>query len=590
MHNVSTLQNVSVLFDLQAEVTLLAALLKSPRHFADLGGNFRPDLFVDPENNAAAIRLLELSRARPAYTKTEALEALADLHVGGGISKERVHDILQMPAISSDAALAARKLVGLRLQREIAALGRRLTASAEQRGDPVDLVKTALAGIEAVAKTAPSSIEAAENAGRFAAVVVGMDQIEAKPVSWLWAGRIPRGKVAIVSGDPGLGKSTLTLDIAARKSAGVPWPDTPYTPNPAGGVVLLNAEDDLADTIRPRLDRAGADCTRIRALQAIRMTTHDGKVVELPFNLERDLPRLEDAIEQTPGCELVVIDPVTAYLGETDSHKNAELRALLAPLSDLAARKGVAIVVVSHLNKGSGPAMYRTMGSLAFVAAARAAFTVCKDKADASGVRRFFLPIKNNLGPDNTGLAYALVDGKVQWEKDPVTISADEALSSEPQPRGPKPVLRESATEWLKEMLADGPVAKATVQSEGAAAGFNWKVLQRAAETLNVESEQIGSGKTRSWRLPGAPMQDKKVAASVPSATTCPALTFANPLDPKELTCFPREQDQLFLTGPHLSSMYDPSMRTLNIAPATRPLITRRASAPPVASGAGRHR
>jgi hypothetical protein len=203
-------------------------------------------------------------------------------------------------------------------------------------------------------------------------ILISLADVQSRPIEWLWPGRIARGKVTLLAGDPGLGKSFLTLDLAARVSRGSPWPDAPDASAPLGGVVLLSAEDDVEDTIRPRLDAAGADVHRIKLLQAVRHNYRENQK-EAIFSLVTDLPALEAAILAVPGCQLVVIDPITAYLGETDSHKNAEIRGLIAPLAALAAKYGVAIVCVTHLNKsGSGPAIYRSIGSIAFVAAARA--------------------------------------------------------------------------------------------------------------------------------------------------------------------------------------------------------------------------
>src|SRR5690606_14815513 len=149
------------------------------------------------------------------------------------------------------------------------------------------------------------------------------------------------------------------------------------------------------------------------------------------FDLTRDLPALEAAIDSLANPKLVVIDPISGYCGNADSHVNAEVRAMLSPLADIAARRGVAVRAISHLRKGEGQAIHRTMGSLAFVAAARAAYVVVRDKNDSQ--RRLFLPIKNNLANDESGLAYSLAtrqlvddDGRqfevayLVWEDEPV--------------------------------------------------------------------------------------------------------------------------------------------------------------------------
>lgn len=171
------------------------------------------------------------------------------------------------------------------------------------------------------------------------------------------------------------------------------------------------------------------------------------------------MDRLGATLAEIGDVALVIIDPITAYLGGTDSHKNADIRALLAPLSDLGAKHNAAIVCVSHLSKsGANEAMLRIMGSLAFVAAARAAFLVARDKDDDK--RRLFLPIKNNIGDDRTGLAYELqstsVDSpagiietcRVLWHAEPVTINADDALAPPPANDEARSE-RDAAREWL---------------------------------------------------------------------------------------------------------------------------------------------
>jgi archaellum biogenesis ATPase FlaH len=340
-------------------------------------------------------------------------------------------------------------------------------------------------------------------------VLVCMADVQPEAVSWLWSGRIALGKLTLIAGDPGLGKSFVTLDIAARVSRGMPWPDRRSEPNPTGGVVLLSAEDDVADTIRPRLDAAGANVSRIKAIQGVEFSeAGTGKRVCRSFNLEKDIPALEAAIQQTADCRLVVVDPVTAFTGKTDSHKNAEIRGLLAPLSELASRYRVAIVAVTHLNKnGGGNALYRAMGSLAFVAAARAAWLVVQDANDAK--RRLFLSAKNNLAELQTGLAFRLepMDGiaVVAWEAEPVTLTADEALAAvmrKSEDRRKRPI--EASADWLREQLAVGPVPMRTIELCSKDAGLTWASVRRAKKRLGVVSLKPDFGGEWLWALPPA--------------------------------------------------------------------------------------
>lgn len=342
--------------------------------------------------------------------------------------------------------------------------------------------------------------ETTKRGSKTAPVTVRLSDVKAEPVQWLWPGRIALGKLTILSGDPGLGKSFLTCDLAARVSTGRKWPDD-KSKAPCGSVVILNCEDDLADTVRPRLDRHGADVAKVVALSAVRDSERSG---ERAFDLSRDLSALESAIATAGDCRLVVIDPVTAYLGErTDSHKASDVRARLAPLSALAARHRVAVVIVSHLNKGSGAAIYRTMGSLSFVAAARAAWCVSKDRANPQ--RRLLLPMKNNLAATN-GLAYSIVDGVVTWEPDPIATTADEALSQdEPRKRGPDADVRDEAMGYLLGALGNGPRLARDILDEAANGyGIAKRTLDRARKELKVEAYRPKVPGPWWWRLPEA--------------------------------------------------------------------------------------
>jgi archaellum biogenesis ATPase FlaH len=312
---------------------------------------------------------------------------------------------------------------------------------------------------------------------------------------WLWRGRIPIGKYTLIAGDPGLGKSLLTVDIAARVSTGTPFPDG--TPCERGNVIFLSAEDDPADTIRPRLDAADADVSRVHLLEAVRNFTSDGKSAESGFNLERDMNALEDAIRQT-GARVVFIDPVSAYLGGTDSHTNAEVRELLSPLAALASKYEVAIVAVTHLRKSSGAAIYRAMGSVAFAAAARAVWGVVADLDDKA--RRLFIPVKQNLAPDLDGLAYRIeaTDGiaKISWESGAVAVDVNAVMGGF-ETREDHSERRE-AEEWLRDFLAEGPRTANDVRNQSHSATLTWITVRRAAGSLGITKRKMG-GRGAGW-------------------------------------------------------------------------------------------
>lgn len=324
--------------------------------------------------------------------------------------------------------------------------------------------------------------------------------VESQAIEWLWPQRIALGKITLVSGDPGLGKSFITLDMAARLSAGRGWPDG--TRCRVGSAILISAEDDLADTIRPRLDSAGADVRKIHTLEAVRTVNVDGKRSERSFTLA-DVPMLAGALKQRPDCRLVVIDPVSAYLFKTDSHNNAEVRGLLAPLAKLAAEYRVAVVIVTHLNKAAGmSAMSRVTGSGAFVAAARAAYILLRDVKDLANERRLFLPLKNNLGNDHAGLACRIINGRVAWELQQVSITADEALAATGDgSRGPKQAERKEAIAWLRKVLANGPLTAVEVMVQATEAGYSEATIKRAKAALFIKPTKQGLGPW-TWALP----------------------------------------------------------------------------------------
>jgi hypothetical protein len=329
------------------------------------------------------------------------------------------------------------------------------------------------------------------------AILRKLEDITREELEWLWPGRIPLGKVTLLAGDPGLGKSFVTLDLAARVSRGQAWPDMPLLKQTPGGVILLNCEDDASDTIAPRLDRAGADETRVVLLEGV---TFLGK--RRQFSLESDIPRLAEALGQFAGTRLVVIDPIAAYCGKVDSHKNSDVRGMLAPLAELASVHRVAILTVTHLSKSGGSkAVYRAMGSLAFAAAARAVWAVTKDPTNPE--RRLLLPAKLNLARDPDGLAYRIIDGRVAWEYEPVRMHADDAFAAEEESHhqtAQRGLERREAAAWLGERLAAGPAPSIQVLADAKEHGISERTLRRAFKEMGCRSRKGSDGQWH-WGL-----------------------------------------------------------------------------------------
>jgi hypothetical protein len=347
-------------------------------------------------------------------------------------------------------------------------------------------------------------------------IVRRLHECQPKSLRWLWPGRIPAGKLTLLVGDPGLGKSFLTLDLAARITRGQPFPscadeetDSEADDGLAGSVVLLSAEDDVSDTICPRLIAAEADLSRVAALEAVQtIDPETGRARQQSFCLAYDLDVLEETIAKLDDCRLVVIDPITAYLGGKDSHNNAEIRELLMPLSALAARTGVAVLAINHLNKANqGPAIYRAMGSVAFAATARSALAVLRDPCDAEA--RVLVSLKNNLASTAAGLRYRVVSttnrqaARVSWENTPIRMTAEEIMSATAQAQSAGAATAE-ACDWLLAALKDGSQSAAELKSLAKNDGIRERTLLRAKGRLGILTRRQGIGLlgTWTWELP----------------------------------------------------------------------------------------
>jgi putative DNA primase/helicase len=200
--------------------------------------------------------------------------------------------------------------------------------------------------------------------------------------------------------------------LAARVSRGKRFPheENPPDRDPAN-VILLNAEDSTESVIAPRLKAAGADPDKVFVLNSVRRVRDDGTSTEVEFSLTEDIETLDKLIQEIGSVSLVIIDPVSAYLGKVDSHNNSEVRSVLAPLSRLAEKHNVAVVCVSHLNKGGdAKVIYRVTGSLAFGAAARTVIVVGPNPDDDTGKEKVFCPAKSNLAKLQSALTFTVKD------------------------------------------------------------------------------------------------------------------------------------------------------------------------------------
>jgi hypothetical protein len=345
-------------------------------------------------------------------------------------------------------------------------------------------------------------------------VLICMADVEPRETEWLWHGRIPMSRITLLAGPGGLGKSFVSLDLAARVSTGAMFPDGAEAP--LGSVILISCEDDPNETIRPRLDAHRADVRRIHLLSGVKVPDENGDPIEVMFTLQ-DVAALRATLERVPDCKLIVIDPIGSFLGpRVDSHKDNEVRGVLAPVAKLAAEYGAAVLVVAHTRKSAGfTADEQVLGSRAFTGLARAVWHVIQDQENED--RRLVLPGKANLSGRSPGLAYAIggVPARLSWEDQGVNMTADAAMAAVQESRrgrpGPTPVECSAAQEWLSDTLARGPRLAKDVKDEWAN-GFDGSpaTLKRAKKLLGVESFRPDIPGEWWWRLKAFTPPDSK--------------------------------------------------------------------------------
>jgi hypothetical protein len=306
-------------------------------------------------------------------------------------------------------------------------------------------------------------------------------------VSWLWPGYIGSGRLTLLDGDPGVGKSLVTLDLMARLTSGREFPDG-SRPGAARAAVVLSGEDDLAETLRPRLLAAGADLGRVHAWDV------GAGLAQFP----RDCPELQELIQAT-GAGLVILDPFFAFLGPDVAGLNdLMIRRALDPLARVAQATGAAVLLIRHLRKASaGEAIHRGLGSIAILGAARTALLVALDPDDPE--RRVLACSKSNLGSLAASLGFRITAtaagvARIDWQG-PVPYAADELLA----PQRPRGQAVPQALAFLREQLARGPRDRRGLLTEAGEAGISLRTLERAKALLGVASEQRREGGRNVW-------------------------------------------------------------------------------------------
>lgn len=304
-------------------------------------------------------------------------------------------------------------------------------------------------------------------------------EVRARKVDWLWHPYIPFGKITVIQGDPGDGKTTLILNIAALLSRGLPMPESTDYSLPTS-VLYQSAEDGAEDTLKPRLMSAGANCSRIAFID------------ESEYGLTLNDVRIENAIKETKA-RLLVLDPLQAYLGEGNEMNRADgVRPMLKQLAAVAERTGCAIVIVGHMNKASGSkSIYRGLGSIDITAVARSVLLVGRIKNDTPV--RVMAQLKNSLAKEGTPIAFEInEDSGIRWIGE-YDISVDELLNGEsgaPSDSGKVTVVMEKLTE----LLADEEVPCGRLYEMFREMDMGKRTVDRAKKALGVRSVKRADG------------------------------------------------------------------------------------------------
>jgi hypothetical protein len=330
------------------------------------------------------------------------------------------------------------------------------------------------------------------------AIVRKLADIELEEVTWIWPNFLADNKITIVDGFPGVGKSTLTSEIAARITTGTPFPNG--IERKPRDVVFIAVEDGVADTIKPRVAAAGGNEQHAHVIHI----EQEGN--EITPDLERHLECIKEAIQEIGNVGLLIIDPIMALLGNSvDSYRDQDVRRVTTPLGRLAVELNLAILIVRHPNKSpSNNALLRGGGSMAFIGSARVGWVIGKHP-DNPDIRVLAIS-KSNIGTVNESLEFQLTNddtyncARIEWIGSS-KLTADNLYESQ---NLEEKSLSDEAKEWLEEFLSQGGMDKATIQREAQKLGISVKSLRLAREKLGITPKRQGSGTshTSMWALP----------------------------------------------------------------------------------------
>lgn len=499
MGKVIELRSGRELLDIAEQAVLSAAMQGAPDLDRALK-QLRPEDFASAQRGRIwrAVRAVyERSAGVDPVTVADELDRQGELKAAGG--REHLGALVDAAGTADNIAHHARIVVQHAQRRRLAeAFEQAAQLAREEQVSPVDL---ALRQADALARFVAS---ATDGAGLL--TLRCLADVEPQATEWLWPGHIPLGNITICDGNPGLGKSTLALEIAARVSRGRAMPDG--RPCARGDVLLLSAEDSLAETMRTRLEAAGADLSRIYFQDAM---LRDGQ----PLTFPEHVGVLEHALRQNRQIRMIVIDPLTAFLSrDANANIDQDVRWALTPVKDLAEKYSVAPFFIRHLNKSKGgAAIARGGGSMGLGGAARSVLLVSPDPDDPD--RRVLATVKNNLAPHAPSLAFHIeeasvgpgipigrivFDGTSRYRADDLVAALDEDAESR--------TARGDAEEWLRDYLADGlPKSVDPLKQAAQAAGHAPRTLGRAAKRLGIKRTRPVVPGPWFWEL--APQKDR---------------------------------------------------------------------------------
>ena len=470
--------------DVPAERNLIGSVLASPEAMAGVGEVVADRDFFDPElrtiYSAVAKRHASGNPIDPSLVAADVANAIEDAH-------SKLSDIAATAPDARNAVQYARIVSDFSVMRQLLTITDGVRSGVHDRQDIGELVENLAYDVSELRRG---------HRGGPRADVVSLAGVEPMRTEWIWRQWIPAGTMSLLDGDPGLGKSTITIDLAARISNG--WALPPvlssapvYRP---ANVVMMSAEDDLQRTIRQRVGAADADLHRLHVITSM---DNNDRLPELP----KDIPAIQRVVEKL-DASLLVIDPLAAFIGQgVDTHRDSDVRRCLHRLARMAEESGVAVLLVRHLTKEAGKiAKYRGGGSIGIIGAARSAMIVAEHPKDDCCV---LASTKSNLGPTPGSLQYRIRSARdtsnIEWLGS-TPLSANDLVLAKPAKQSPKV---DQCVELLLDMLADKPIGAKEATARCTKAGFSDSTIKRARKKAKVAISKVDFDGGWQWSLEG---------------------------------------------------------------------------------------